>query len=685
MLAEIDDIDWASRTGAYGPAVEAPDILRAMASKDEETAAEGRDGFYSSLWHQGSVYPATTAAVPFLVELAVAPDVHERAELLFVLGALCDPAHSYGAEHAAVRAAVAARSDALVPLLADPDPLVREHAAYTVAHCGPHTRPALRRRWDVEREPQVRTSLVLGLALHEPDAEFLHAAVSEAFPVPVAAALALARARQPFPPEILPSVAAALVRDDVPQGPWWGGSRAVLPEVLDHLDGPTARALTAAATAGRPDATASHAKDRARVADALVTRFLHRRSAPLEAMPLLRELLNDPDPEAREAAVRAAAHAGRPAAAVADELTRIALGDPDSRTTGTALATLMRLDDPRWHQPVLREWAAGRDVAELRLLYTYPPAFDAGLLAAARRRLAAQLAEGLSGNPVIAVVNLLGAWGPAAAGAVPELVDALEAAPWAVPAVLGGMGPAARPALDALRRTADAGSVRAAHAVWRISRDPEPLVAAATRPSFWSKRGLDWDLNLVADAGPATAPLAPRALPLLTGAAAETYPDRGAQISAARLVWLATADPDPVLPTVAAVLDAGDVPARAAAALAAEMGPAASPLVPALRRTLDDEGCRVEAARALGRLGADPADVIAPLLAAAADPTGGRGADAVAALVEMRAVAAAPGLAELADRDERIVTAGGYDDLVWQDDRLRHLLRRAVTDLTSTT
>ncbi|MFG2043849.1 hypothetical protein [Dactylosporangium sp. NPDC048998] len=46
-----------------------------MADPDLEAADEGRDGFYSSIWHQGSVYPVTVVAVPFLVEL----DIPRRA------------------------------------------------------------------------------------------------------------------------------------------------------------------------------------------------------------------------------------------------------------------------------------------------------------------------------------------------------------------------------------------------------------------------------------------------------------------------------------------------------------------------------------------------------------------------------------------------------------------------------
>ncbi|MET7403170.1 hypothetical protein ABZS66_57795, partial [Dactylosporangium sp. NPDC005572] len=87
----------------------------------------------------------------------------------------------------------------------------------------------------------------------------------------------------------------------------------------------------------------------------------------------------------------------------------------------------------------------------------------------------------------------------------------------------------------------------------------------------------------------------------------------------------------------------------------------------------------VDAARALWRHGVDPAGLVSPLLAAAAgwyaDPR------AVALLVEMGAAGAVPGLTELAERDERVVCAGSYYDVVWLDDRFRSGLRAAVAVL----
>lgn len=680
MLDTLDEIDWSALEGAYGPATETPDILRAIASPDPETAGEGQYEFASSIWHQGTVYPVTVRVVPFLVELATTPGVHQRHHLLHTLGALCDERQSYGADQPAVRAAVADQLDALVPSLTDPDPQVRECAAYAVAHATPRSALALLAHWDTETDPRVRASLLLALALVDPvgSADRLRSAASTDHPlVRAAAAIGLARAGLPFPPRSIAAIATAATEAQVNDSPWH--TDEWLPEVLKRVDDATTAALVAALTDTDP-ATPGDAGARARAAQAMESRFRASRSAPAELMPRLRHLLTDADPSVRAAAVSAAADAGLAAAAVSDELAHLALTG-DEPAAKTALATLVRLGDPRWRDPVLAAWAAGDDPYELRLCGDYPVPFDPDLLEGARRRLLAQLADGLEGGPVIHVVVLLGSWGAAAAPAVNEILAALRAAPWVVPSTLAAIGAAALPAVPALGEAAYAGEVRAGHAVWRLTGDPAPLVAAAERLLARKRHSLAWELDLVADAGPAAAPLVATLRERLTGRATKTYPEREDQIAAARVVWRATGDADGVLPTVEAILRAGDVPVRAAARLAADMTPAAGAgLAKALRKALRNEWGSIDAARALWQLGTPPADLVAPLLKAVADPYGDKGATAL--LVRMGAVTAVPGLADLAERDERVVVAGASEDLVWLDDRLRCDLRDAVAQLS---
>ncbi|WP_203829341.1 hypothetical protein [Actinoplanes palleronii] len=327
MTDEWDVIDWARLDGAHGPATEAPAILRAIASPDPEAAGEGRFAFYSSLHHQGSVYPATVAAIPFLADLAMRPGVHGRDELLDSLGLLCAP----GTSSAGTRAAVAAVSDRLRPALHDPDVAVREAAVSALARSGPAHGFALRERWAAETVPQIRAALLCAMALYEPvpPAGLLRAAMAEPFPVPLAAAGLLARAGVALSAEEIAFAAAQLDVDEPWDSPWRER------DLIDLLDAAGAAALIDALVA-RPAASA-----RVRAARCLAARFRRWRSAPAALMDRLVRLLGDPDPAVREAAAGAAFEAGRAAAAAADQLALIA------EESTTALDVLLRLGDPR--------------------------------------------------------------------------------------------------------------------------------------------------------------------------------------------------------------------------------------------------------------------------------------------------------------------------------------------------
>src|SRR5262245_19665645 len=129
----------------------------------EGQAREAVDGLFSSVFHQGTVYPASVAAVPFVAELALSPVVHHRFLLVYLLGGIADPREAHGAAVAAVRAAATAQVPRLLPLLADPDPRVRETAVYTLAQCPDTAAPVLARlweRWAVEDVPLVRAALL---------------------------------------------------------------------------------------------------------------------------------------------------------------------------------------------------------------------------------------------------------------------------------------------------------------------------------------------------------------------------------------------------------------------------------------------------------------------------------------------------------------------------------------------
>ncbi|MFI6493946.1 hypothetical protein [Streptomyces sp. NPDC050564] len=84
--AELDDVQWHALTHAYGSAEDVPELIRALYQDDEETAGEAIHELYGNIHHQGTVYPASAPAVPFLAH-AVRHAPGKRDELLMLLAA----------------------------------------------------------------------------------------------------------------------------------------------------------------------------------------------------------------------------------------------------------------------------------------------------------------------------------------------------------------------------------------------------------------------------------------------------------------------------------------------------------------------------------------------------------------------------------------------------------------------
>lgn len=69
MLEKLDDIDWSKISHAYGPAADVPAQLRALAFGDQQQRQRALWELHSNIWHQQTVYEASSFAVPFLIEL----------------------------------------------------------------------------------------------------------------------------------------------------------------------------------------------------------------------------------------------------------------------------------------------------------------------------------------------------------------------------------------------------------------------------------------------------------------------------------------------------------------------------------------------------------------------------------------------------------------------------------------
>ena len=99
MFEGLDAIDWKSLTHAYGEATDVPDLLRSLLSPNAGQREETIDTLFGSIWHQGTVYPATAAAVPFLYELLAGADVPCKVDVVSLLTAIAE-GHGYLEIHA---------------------------------------------------------------------------------------------------------------------------------------------------------------------------------------------------------------------------------------------------------------------------------------------------------------------------------------------------------------------------------------------------------------------------------------------------------------------------------------------------------------------------------------------------------------------------------------------------------
>jgi hypothetical protein len=88
MLDGLDSVDWKSLRHAYGSAEDVPALLRALASGDEEQRKQAIYELSGNIWHQGTVYAATAAAVPFLYELLNAPSVPMKSDIAGLLACI---------------------------------------------------------------------------------------------------------------------------------------------------------------------------------------------------------------------------------------------------------------------------------------------------------------------------------------------------------------------------------------------------------------------------------------------------------------------------------------------------------------------------------------------------------------------------------------------------------------------
>ncbi|WP_243775720.1 HEAT repeat domain-containing protein [Actinomadura nitritigenes] len=201
-LAGLDDIDWSGLRHAYGSADDVPGLLRTLRTPDQEERQEALHTLYASIYHQGSRYPASGPAVPFLLALAADPATPDRDDPLCLAAGMAigsDEAHlpcgvdiaGWRREVARLRAsdpaeeehrldawvaeaelaaydAVRARLPLVRDLLADEDVPVRAAAAYTLGWFPEEAAAslsALRALLRTEQDPAVAANALISTGL----------------------------------------------------------------------------------------------------------------------------------------------------------------------------------------------------------------------------------------------------------------------------------------------------------------------------------------------------------------------------------------------------------------------------------------------------------------------------------------------------------------------------------------
>jgi hypothetical protein len=718
VLETLDSVPWAELDLAGVSEEMLPDLLRAMAGADDEAAIAAFHDVRWEVLHQGTVYEATPAVVPFLVELVDVVGPVLRGAVVEFLG---DLAHTYALDpgedlRVEVRAAVTAEVDRLLPLLADDDPWLRYVAAYAVAGCPDRAADvlaAIGERWQEEADPRVRAGLVIAAAALDRRTDLVKDGLGTRHPpvVRAAAVLAAVRSGRRWPGAKAVTAVRAAWRDGDPFASADGDGRwgppdwypEAMADLLDNLpptdQAPILAALLHSADAGVRERALCHA------GMAIGARRSLRESLP----PLLVPVLSDPEPTVRLAAADAIRRAGRAVAPLADTLSDLA--GRDDEAAGQAVAALVELGDPRADALVPRHLRAGTAAGDIgvALAAAGTPATD-DLLAAVRHRLAA-LAGGAEERyrvtrefyrefhipELTALLRLVRTWGPTAAAATPALLALIrtEQAVLDATEALAAMGPAAADAAPELPtftpRFLESGNnelrLAVARARWRLGGEPGPAVDEAW---LHVARGgyAPGGIALLAEIGEPAHVLAPR----MRRARDHWLTDaehRGECVSVARLLWEWTGDPEEARPTTRVMLTDTNSPYDhvEAAILAVDLGePDAAPTLTGLLGTGHRPFLQVmKAHRALWRRTGDPDPFLSYVrtrLAADEPPSTMNWPLILDLLTELGPAAAPlhPTLRSFATREEQVTTYHPGDTPGIADEQVRTAIQIAAND-----
>ncbi|MFF5343968.1 hypothetical protein ACFY4H_25150 [Streptomyces althioticus] len=544
---ELDAIDWSSLYHAYGEdGSDVPDWIRVLYSDDADRVDKVLSELFNSVLHQGSVYPATVAAVPFLAHVAVHA-VHGRAHVLALLaGTGGHGPEPQPGDEAEGCAKVGAEVSGLLHLLGDDDPQVRRQTVRVARRATGTTVPVTVRELITvyERDPAavVRAEALTVLTRIDTDPRSAHRRLHDALTDPVAAVRAVAalelleQAQAPYPADLVGILAVAGGRsefavDQLEFFPGIGDTDSRVADVLaEDADAAVAvaRSWIAQGDAGgrgsrRAMELSDTWRDRENDTIALLTAALPHEKSPWDLFALLGGIVRwlpgatHVDPALGDnllphavAGTSTAEQAQLALGRLGDERLLTVVPGPDPAALAALAATTDRLDHQRL---ALRHPAACPDELLTRLTPDTARLLWPDLLGLLRHR------------PTPSLACRFGDWGIEDS----ELIRLLD---------------------ETARSDDDELATAAAVSAARLGAAPDPALRLLERRL--GDNG--WSLEEAGRLGPVAAPL----LPLLTGYLADGY--EWTRMRAAEAHWRITGDASkavPVLTTLAGPLPVG--------------------------------------------------------------------------------------------------------------------------------
>src|SRR5687768_15723996 len=89
-LAGLSEVDWSAVEHAHGPATDIPAMLRATMSDNPKHRDFAWALLFETVWHQGTIYSASAAVVPFLHRQLKADGFLDQSSAAQLLAAITD-------------------------------------------------------------------------------------------------------------------------------------------------------------------------------------------------------------------------------------------------------------------------------------------------------------------------------------------------------------------------------------------------------------------------------------------------------------------------------------------------------------------------------------------------------------------------------------------------------------------